>query len=302
MKIILFIFSVLFACNTYSQWTYSSGKTDFDGSYKTSSVRGSGGEFPYKNPSLVVNRFNKESINVYISGAGYSGCEGKKVYFKFDSEETIYETQYVSTDRNNELWFVDDLKDLKLYDFIEKLKENSTLSVRLISNCNQSDYKFSLRGSTRALNFVLGKNWVETQRDSIKNFNKLKRIKDSLEKVNQKLKLDSIQKSKKIKDSILKIKNLKLKKDKYDLFVSKCRKYSEYVKDLNTSCKMTIKGTLVRKVMHHLDNQIDLKKERVVFIDLDFKNRAFYKIKFIEDLGKVNYYTYKKNITEPTNF
>jgi hypothetical protein len=70
MKKITILLLILYTIAGYSQWTYKSGKSDFDGVYKTSSVYGSGGKFPYNKPLLVVNKFKKSSLNIYISNAG----------------------------------------------------------------------------------------------------------------------------------------------------------------------------------------------------------------------------------------
>ena len=62
MKKIIIVLLTLYSITSYSQWTYSSSKSDFDGSYKTSSIYGSGGKFPYTKPLLVVNKFKNSSV------------------------------------------------------------------------------------------------------------------------------------------------------------------------------------------------------------------------------------------------
>jgi len=49
------------------------------------------------------------------------------------------------------------LTSKKTQDFIKQLKTHSVMHVRLTSDCVHSDFKFSLKGSAAALNFVLSK-------------------------------------------------------------------------------------------------------------------------------------------------
>ncbi len=101
----VFFIVMLFTSSFAQRWTYSSGGNEFDGKYKTSGVTGSGGEFPYSSPRLRVNYFlNSKNLNIYVSGGGYSGCDGKVIYIKFDGDETKY-IMRGSSDVENEVWF-----------------------------------------------------------------------------------------------------------------------------------------------------------------------------------------------------
>jgi hypothetical protein len=158
-KYILLLSPILFLFNFgYAQkWTYSSGWNVFDGKYKTSSIVGTGGEFPYTKPILVVNVFEDESLNVYVSDAGYAGCDNKIVYIKFDNSDILYHFS-VTTNSNNDVWFLKETSygnnNISIVELLEKMKIHNTLYLRLYSDCNQSDYKFSLSGSTTAINYV----------------------------------------------------------------------------------------------------------------------------------------------------
>ena len=50
LLILLTLFAFTLQSNAQS-WKKSSGGDAFDGKYRTSSVRGSGGDFPYENPT-----------------------------------------------------------------------------------------------------------------------------------------------------------------------------------------------------------------------------------------------------------
>jgi len=83
-KHILLLFPCIIISNYLiaQKWTYSSGVDPFDGKYKTSSIIGTGGEFPYTNPQFVINLFNDDQLNVYIANAGYAGCSGNLALHK----------------------------------------------------------------------------------------------------------------------------------------------------------------------------------------------------------------------------
>ena len=208
MKKNIILILTLYCVTSYGQWTFSSGKNDFDGSYKTSSIIGRGGEFPYTRPLLVVNKFDNGSVNIYISNAGYSGCNDRVVYFKFKGEKEIYKTGYVSSGAKNDSWFISSLENLEKDQLLLKFMKYSSLSIRLESYCGKVDYKFSLSGSTRALNFVVG-DWLKQKKDEalklkllkIKSL-KEKKKKDSISRVN----LNKTLKIIRLRDSISKVK------------------------------------------------------------------------------------------------
>ena len=57
-RILLLLFFITLSFESFSQWSYKTVKSDFDGTYKRAIVVGSGGEYPYKNPYLVVEILN----------------------------------------------------------------------------------------------------------------------------------------------------------------------------------------------------------------------------------------------------
>lgn len=297
MKLLNILLTIMLFVTTsvYGQWTYKSGKTDFDGKYKTSSVRGRGGKFPYSSPLFVVNKFENNSVNFYITDAGYSGCSNKSIYLKFDGDETIYKTKNVYSGKNNESWFLDGIYSLSDMQFVEKLKTHAIVSVRISSSCGQEDYKFSLKGSSAALNFVLGIDWEkkEVEKDSlnklkIKLENKRKRIKDSLWRVKIEFKRKAIRK----KDSLLKV-------ALYNSFVKKCSEASEYVEEYSAKCYMyNEKGKFYTNLRDFESTKV--KEGKILFIDLSFKNKMFYKVIFIEELGKINVFSPKNTVLEPS--
>ena len=167
-KNVLIIIAILFiSTNALSQsWTYNEGGDAFDGKYRTSSIDGIGTDYPYHEPMFVVNYFeNSNNLNVYISNAGYAGCDGKVIKVKFNNNDTIY-TFDATTNSDRDIWFLKeyanefyDYNTLTLDQLLKKLMKYSKFFVRVSSDCGKNDLEFSLNGSSKAINFVLPDNY-----------------------------------------------------------------------------------------------------------------------------------------------
>lgn len=139
----------------FAQWTYKSGGNDFDGKYKTCSVEGTGGKSPYTTPGFYINHFeNQDDINMYFTGVGYLGCSSNRILLKFPNDSIIYKVLRPGTDEEKEALFINEIYNLEINEFLKKLMENNSVSVRVQSSCNKNDYKFSLKGSSKAITFV----------------------------------------------------------------------------------------------------------------------------------------------------
>ena len=147
MKKLLFILILLTTSLSYSQsWKFKTFTSDFDGKYKLARVYGTGGEFPYQKPDLVVIKRSGGSVDIYVSEAGYSGCDNKFIYFKFNGDEKKYRTNSVGGGANNDSWFVHSMEDISTNELLEKFTKHNSVAVRLGSNCGSNDFKFSVRG------------------------------------------------------------------------------------------------------------------------------------------------------------
>ena len=209
------LFAVLFivgnSINSNAQiWKFTSGGNDFDGRYKTSSIKGSASNYPYNNPRLVINYFDKDdSLNFYIINAGYySDSSDVKVLWVFNNEkDIIYETPLINLSSDGKSIFFEEFKSpksgeyLSVYEFIDKLKKATNVSVRVKGQFDKNDIKFSLKGSTKAINYVIPAEKMKSQINVIKL---ARRRKDSIKIIQKNIK----SKLRKISD----IENLTLKK------------------------------------------------------------------------------------------
>ena len=157
-KMAIILLTLLLCDNSYAQWTYESGGNDFDGKYRTSYVQGSGGEYPYDNPYFVVNLWNEEKLNIYLTGVGYLGCDNNFVRFRFSDDDELYSCNYseLGTNKENDQLYIYSIDELDIDIFLKKLKQHSYISIRVGNDCFTRDYRFILSGSTKAINYALG--------------------------------------------------------------------------------------------------------------------------------------------------
>ena len=165
MKKIILLLTLIPFISFGQGWTSSEGGSAFDGKYKTSSVVGKGDNFPYNKPVLVINKFNGEKLNFYISKGGFFQEKTNiGVLWVFDNEpDTIYSTYDWSISDDGKILFFSEFNNpdgsgkLKPIDIIEKLMLANNVSVRMKDKYGANDIVFSLIGSTKAINFVLPK-------------------------------------------------------------------------------------------------------------------------------------------------
>jgi hypothetical protein len=154
MKQITLLVCFILCQISYGQWTYKKGGNKFDGEYKTASIIGEGREWPYIKPTLVINKFGNKEPNLYLTGIGFTGCSNSTISFAFDSMDEVW-TYTAASDKEKEAAFVIGLT-IEIHYIIELLKTEPRVYVRYEDDCNKKDFEFSLSGSTKAINYVVG--------------------------------------------------------------------------------------------------------------------------------------------------
>ena len=217
-RILLLIFFITLSFESFSQWSYKTVKTDFDGTYKRAIVVGSGGEFPYKNPYLVVRYGEEIGLEIYISDAGYSGCDNRQVFFKFNGDDEKYKSQYVNEGANSESWFVQSLENITFYELLNKFMNHSSVSIRLRNDCGRKDYRFSLSGSSKAIRYVIPSKILTDELEKIRLKRKKEIEKIELEKKSKAIQLKQV---KRLFDSINKLELDEISMERMKLIIEK---------------------------------------------------------------------------------
>ena len=266
MKKKLFILTLLIASVSYSQsWNYQTITNDFDGKYKIARVYGTGGEYPYTKPDLVVVKRSNGAMDIYVSGVGYSGCDNRFVYFKFSGDEKKYEANYVSSGANSDAWFIKSMKDISKGTLLTKFIKYNHVSVRIGSNCGLKDYRFSLAGSTKAISYVFGKNYIlNLQKEQAKNKAILRDLEKEKKKADDKKKKRELKYKKHVSEKIKKF-NLTTD-DKKRLLEKIIKKYSESEINLFKIDSINIEG---KNVFFDIE-LFDLLNEKVGVIESVF--------------------------------
>ena len=292
-RILLLLFFITLTVKSFSQWSYKTVKSDFDGTYKRAIVVGSGGEFPYKNPYLVI-RYGKEiGLDIYISDAGYSGCDNRKIFFKFNGDDEKYKSQYVSEGANSDSWFISSLENSSLFELLDKFMKHSYVSVRLSNDCSLKDYRFSLGGSSNAIKNIIPK---EILNNGILAAAKKKERRKILQERKQKKRNEFNKQQKNIDSISLTINTIENKLKKLSLIPSLTIKSLNREKMIGEKIKfLTKKYKLNYKDFERADYSLNssfLKYE-------DFKGRIATIIDLIkEDYFGVEYFIYKLELED----
>ena len=196
MKKLIFIiaFSATYIISAQS-WKYKSGGNAFDGKYRTSTIQGKGTDFPYNKPLLVINLFNEESLNFYISGAGYfSSSSDIEILWAFNNEpNVIYESESFSISDDGKIIFFTSFKNTttdEVYyelDYFEKLKSAGKVDIRVSGKYGKNDISFSLSGSTKAIDYVVSKKYRDKRKALLEEYKE-----KLLAKIDEQIKTDSI--------------------------------------------------------------------------------------------------------------
>jgi hypothetical protein len=190
------------------------------------------------------------------------------------------------------------MNDISEIQLLEKFTKHNSVSVRLISNCSSKDYKFSLSGSTKALDNVLGYGWLKKQFE--KEEGRIKKYKESKRKKEEEILKKYIENKelKRKKDSVKRVNDIlekRKKEEEIKLNRVRCRELKGSFTGYNYQC-YTFYGEEIRRKMQDPESAIKVKKGTVLIIDKEFKNRVFYKVSMIDGLSKFTSYVFKTDV------
>ena len=165
MKKISLLILIITPAILFSQsFKFAKGGNPLDGEYKYAYVQGNGGEFPYEDATLYLNKFDgKSNTNFYLSGSGYyiEGYSKAVVILKFSNEDEIFESDYVSYSSDGESLFLDSFigrstnSKLTKQEILDKFKSANSVYLRVQTQNDKQDYNFNLSGSSKAIEYVL---------------------------------------------------------------------------------------------------------------------------------------------------
>ncbi|MFY0686521.1 MAG: hypothetical protein JXQ90_05115 [Cyclobacteriaceae bacterium] len=157
-----FVFAVFFlsAVISQAQWKSEDAGNPFDGQFKKAFVTAE----EQMNVRFSIDLKKENELEMYLSGITTDDCTDITVSLNFDNSKTIYNVWRIVIPENGRIvfgdYFFNDSDSIFTYDFIRKLKTSSEFWMRIENGCNNSKgtYKFSLKGSGKAINYVVNSN------------------------------------------------------------------------------------------------------------------------------------------------
>ena len=190
----MILFVLTFTPLSSQTWKYNTGGNPFDGEYKIAYVVGTSNDRLYDSPTLYVRKYDNESeIDVFLTNIGFSGYVSS-ISYVFNHEEVNHiSSSCVSEGKGNESIFISDKREeyeypyknyceFDLLEFINQLSQKSFVDIRLNKDGDSNyDCRFKLSGSQRAINWVLGANFISDILKREKAINEINAEVDSLE-------------------------------------------------------------------------------------------------------------------------
>ena len=197
MKKTILLLLAIVNINTQAQtWSFKSYKNAFDGNIKAAFVEGSTNGLNLFKPVLAINKFLKKSqVNFYLDNIrGIDKDDKIEILWAFNnnSNEIFTATDYsIQEDAIFFRFFSSKNRTYTFYELIKKLKESSTVSIRVKNKEDSTDYTFSLKGSSNTISKVISSQEINEEikksQSKIKEWEKYKSEIDSLKKSLRKL-------------------------------------------------------------------------------------------------------------------
>ena len=158
--ILLFKFFFLSSLFSYSQdyievsseyWNFITDTSAFDGVTRAAFIIGTSNNSYVTTPILAVNKTDDEETLVILTYYPADISGNSRVMMKFSGDPKIYTFNVSYNIRLERYIVIFDDKELSQYLFINKLRSNIQLWVRLVSRYTLVDVKYSLSGANEAL-------------------------------------------------------------------------------------------------------------------------------------------------------
>lgn len=158
MKRTLLFFAIIsITYSIHAQWKYKEINNPFDGVTRKVYIKGKAISSSSYNPTLVITKsFKTNTIDIQIKDANKLEITfNPGILFKVDGGD---DEIYFGSDNKFELkegtWTI---TDKKINQLLELIKNNYKLYVRLYNYSKLDDYEFSLKGSAKAIQYLMGK-------------------------------------------------------------------------------------------------------------------------------------------------
>lgn len=179
MKYLYILFFIIPLYISSQSWKFENAYNDFDGAFKVASQIASIGTNSIYKPRLVINSSNDGlTTNFYITDYGLV-FDDLSVWLKFDNDDVLYYAK-TSLSKDGKTIFIRNARDdddviFSNIELFSKLQNASRVSVRIQDKYDIDDYRFSLNGSSKAINQIID---VNREMEKLKIGRKLKKDTD----------------------------------------------------------------------------------------------------------------------------
>ena len=314
----IFVLSALLLVqfNLLSQtWSFKEQENSFDGKVKFAFVNGVGTDNIYDSPFMMVNYFEKyNKLNIYFGDAGFSGCDNRLIYLVIDGKSSDMQTYQGISNSENDTWFIgldpkyvkavgEEIEYVLFRGLLNDLKEGSKLEVRLVSDCNQNDLTFSLKGSSNVIDLATLE-WIEYKEEYFRNQKEREaeereeRQKREAEEREERQKREAEERKRKRIEDSLRLAKIEEQRNAKEMMIAN---RPILVSQLKTKYPQSnFKVISVKQSGEVFKNQEDYlpyfrtEDGAIAVIDLSYKDKNYFKIVYYEGYEEVNLFI--KNI------
>jgi len=133
------------------KWVFVTDTTAFDGVSRAAIIVGTSNDNYVRTPILGVNKTDGQETVVHLVYFPADICGNSTLLVKFSGDPKVYKLKVGYSFQTKRYTILFDNNELSQYLFINKLRTNLNLDMRLMNSCNIVDVKFSLSGVSEAL-------------------------------------------------------------------------------------------------------------------------------------------------------
>ena len=161
-RTLLFLAIISITYSMHAQWKYQEINNPFDGVTRKVYIKGKAISSSSYNPTLVITKsFKTNTIDIQIKNADKLDIilNPPSIIFKVDGGDDSIDYQYASKYHYNSFELKEGTWTIPNRNFnqlLELIKNNYKLYVRLGGMYWINDYQFSLKGSAKAIQYLMG--------------------------------------------------------------------------------------------------------------------------------------------------
>ena len=162
MKRTLLFFAIIsITYSMHAQWKYQEINNPFDGVTRKVYIKGKAISSSSYNPTLVITKsFKTNTIDIQIKDVDEFCFEricSPEIVFKIEGGNDSIYFEALGDYKDKFTWRIPNWNVTEINQLLELIKNNYKLYIRLFNYEKINDYEFSLKGSAKAIQYLMGK-------------------------------------------------------------------------------------------------------------------------------------------------